>query len=182
MKRSCLVLVLALAMLGVACGGGDDDDEGSASAGGDSPAETDFPPPTLTSGEVCEMIGTNDVVAIFEGVSAASLPLTTNTGCMYSVFDGENTAGEATITLLNNGARPGYEARVEFWSSRRTVTPIPDFDGAAYQGDAVLVEGGSGPVAIVMYLGGNWVWEVNSGATGDAAITERLARAFAAQV
>lgn len=179
MKRSCLVLVLAFAMFGVACGGGDD---GGGSADGVGSAASDFPPPSLTSAEVCEMVGVDDVVAIFGGVSAAAEPLANTTGCWYSVWDGEKTAGETTITLLNDGGRAGYDARVEFWASRRTVTPIADFSGTGYDGDAVLLEGGSGPVAIVMYGGGDRVWEVNAGASGDAATTERIARTVAGHV
>jgi len=180
MKHSYFILILALAMFGAACGGGDNDAGGNAAAS--SSAATDFPPPSLTSAEVCEMVGVNDIVAIFGGISALADPTSNTTGCWYSVWDGEKKAGETTITLLNNGGRAGYEARVEFWESRRTVTPVVDFFGTGYDGDAVLVEGGGSPAVIVMHEGGNWVWEISAGASGGAAITERIARTVAGQV
>lgn len=182
MNRWFATAVLALAVFASACGGGDGGG-GSADASNAAPDRPTFAPPTLTSAEVCERIGKNDIVAIYGGVDAAVQPNDATTGCWFSINPGgeaTSPAGETTVTLLNNGGRESYEYEVERWTANasKTVTPVEDFTGVNFDGDAILVEQANRVPFIIMFLGGGSVWQV----AADAEHIDQVARTVAGQV
>jgi len=169
-------IILAMALVATGCGGSTADTSGEGSA-----AEVAFPPPSQTSAEICDMIGTADVIAIYQGVDALAEPTSNQPGCWFSVWNGETTSGEATVSLMNNGALAGYEDRVAFWSDIQTASPIADFSGTGYDGDATLFSNDGPSLRVVMHAGDNRVWEITTGVSGTPEIAERIARAVAAQ-